>query len=83
MIMHTNKDNEVNDLIIPEDDLLSFQAPSFDAVLGAYSHSFKAKPVKQNSIKLIDEIFPKENKNDKDSEDPGFSIDDDDDPLII
>jgi hypothetical protein len=83
--MSTNKSNEVKNLIIPEDDLLSFQAPSFDAVLGAYSHSFKAKPVKKNTIKKIEELFPKKShkKNDNNSEDSGFSIDEDEDPLII
>ncbi|MFK5895300.1 MAG: hypothetical protein QM504_18970 [Pseudomonadota bacterium] len=83
--MQTNKNNEVKNLIIPEDDLISFHTPSYDAVRGAYSPSFKAKPVKQSLIKKIEKLFPKNsnNKRDKESEDPGFSIDDDADPLII
>lgn len=82
--MHAIENEDITDLLIPEDDLLSFQAPSYNTIRSAYSKSFKPKVVNKNPIKHIEELFPKKDKTQlKKNDNPGFSIDQDDDPLLI
>ncbi|MFK5984615.1 MAG: hypothetical protein QM479_04200 [Pseudomonadota bacterium] len=82
--MLSNENDDITDLIIPEDDLLSFQVPTFEAVRCAYSKSFNND--KLNPIKHIEQLFPKKpNKHQqtKDNEPPAYSIDKDEDPINI
>ena len=82
--MQAIENEDITDLLIPEDELLSFHVPSYNAIRLAYSKSFKPKIVNKNPIKHIEELFPKKDKTQlKENDDPGFSIDQDDDPLLI
>jgi hypothetical protein len=82
--MHAKENEDITDLLIPEDELLNFQAPTYNAIRSAYSKSFKATATKKNPIKRIEELFPKQNKKQQQDNDvPGFSIDSDEDPLLI
>ena len=72
-----NKNKEVTDLIITEDDLLTFDIPDIKQVQAAYSKKFRTTPA--NEIKHINDIFPK--KSVIKDEVPGYSIDDQD-PII-
>lgn len=82
--MHAIENEDITELLIPEDDVLNFHAPSYNAIRSAYSKSFKAKPVTTNTRIRIEELFPKNsNNNPGKNEDPGFSIDQDNDPLFI
>jgi len=82
--MQAIENEDITDLLVPEDDLLTFQAPSYNAIRSAYSKSFKPKTTNKSPITRIEELFPKESSNDKkEDKDPGFSIDHDDNPLLI
>jgi hypothetical protein len=95
--MKPAKDDNIVDLIVPEDDLLVFHLPSsMDAVRSAYSKTYKKKQNDtleeeledeelEHRIKHIERLFPKKTKQkETDKKDnPGFSIDQDEDPLII
>jgi len=85
--MSFSKEDDITDLIVPESDLLIFNTPKFNAVRAAYSKNFKAAPKSKDLLKRINEIFPmnskKLQKKNKEDESEGFSIDKDDDPLIL
>lgn len=83
--MKATNNNNIVDLIIPEDELLSFQAPSLDKIRSAYGKSYNEYV--DDPLEHIERLFPKPSprnrKINKEQDDPGFSIDNDDDPLII
>ena len=85
--MSFSKNKDITDLIVPEDDLLSFQTPKFDAVRAAYSKDFKPASSNQDLLQRINEIFPpnskKKKKKKEDEESSGFNIDNDNDPINL
>ena len=73
---------EVTDLIIEEVDLLDFKIPSYDQILSAYSDGYvEKKPEYKGPERRAYPRNPKFSRPKK--EDPGYSIDCEDDPLAL
>jgi len=97
MTLQPVKADEVTDLIIEEVDLLDFKIPTYDEVLSAYSDGYveemantytgpeRRKKVEQDpGFEGDRRAYPPNPRFSKPKiEDPGYSIDEEDDPLPI